>query len=141
MDIDDVFEKMDLNHDGRISVLELTKAARLIGLNPTREEAELMIQDCNPAQKGYVTKSEFRKLFEDRQTDIDEQIKEITDAFRVFDKDNSGTISADEILAVLKTCGEDVDEEEINEMLRKVDKDGDGNIDIEEFAAVMCDLG
>lgn len=41
---------MDLNHDGRISVLELTKAARLIGLNPTRDEAEQMIQDCKPSR-------------------------------------------------------------------------------------------
>lgn len=139
-DIDKIFEQMDLNHDGRISVMELTKAARLLGLNPTRKEAEMMIQDCNPAQKGYVTKSEFKKLFEDRQTDIEQQIKEISDAFKVFDKDNSGTISADEIRAVLKKCGEDLDDKELDEMLRRVDVDGDGKISIEEFAAVMCDL-
>lgn len=139
-DIDKIFEQMDLNHDGRISVMELTKAARLLGLNPTRKEAEMMIQDCNPAQKGYVTKSEFKKLFEDRQADIEQQIKEISDAFEVFDKDNSGTISADEIRAVLKKCGEDLDDKELDEMLRRVDVDGDGKISIEEFAAVMCDL-
>lgn len=139
-DIDKIFEQMDLNHDGRISVMELTKAARLLGLNPTRKEAEMMIQDCNPAQKGYVTKSEFKKLFEDRQADIEQQIKEISDAFKVFDKDNSGTISADEIRAVLKKCGEDLDDKELDEMLRRVDVDGDGKISIEEFAAVMCDL-
>lgn len=139
-DIDKIFEQMDLNHDGRISVMELTKAARLLGLNPTRKEAEMMIQDCNPAQKGYVTKSEFKKLFEDRQADIEQQIREISDAFKVFDKDNSGTISADEIRAVLKKCGEDLDDKELDEMLRRVDVDGDGKISIEEFAAVMCDL-
>lgn len=46
-------------------------------------------------------------------------------------KNFSGTISAEEIYAVLKKCGEDVSEEEINDMLKKVDKDGNGNIDIE----------
>lgn len=139
-DIDKIFEKMDLNHDGRISVMELTKAARLLGLNPTRQEAEQMIADCNPSQKGYVSKSEFRKLFEDRQADIDEQVKQISDAFKVFDKDKSGTITADEIRAVLRKCGEEVDEAEVEDILRRVDVDGDGKISIEEFAAVMCDL-
>ncbi|XP_060587403.1 neo-calmodulin-like [Ruditapes philippinarum] len=138
--IDEIFEKMDLNHDGRISVYELTKAARLLGLNPTAEDAEQMIKDCNPSQKGYVNKTEFRKLFNDRQADIDAQIQEIVKAFQVFDKDNSGTISADEIREVLRKSGEDVDEAEIEEMLKLVDVDGDGNISIEEFACVMCDL-
>ena len=43
---------MDLNHDGRISVIELTKAARYLGYNPTKKEAEEMISDCNPARKS-----------------------------------------------------------------------------------------
>ncbi|KAL4217578.1 hypothetical protein ACF0H5_022320 [Mactra antiquata] len=140
IDYDAIFESMDLNHDGRISVHELTHAARLIGLNPTKHEAELMIKDCNPKEKGYVNKAEFRRLLEQQQSAVDDQVKEITDAFRVFDKDNSGTISAEEIRAVLRSCGEDVPDEEIENMLKMVDKDGDGNISIEEFAAVMCDL-
>ena len=45
-----IFEAMDLNHDGRISVIELTKAARYLGYNPTKKEAEEMIRECNPAR-------------------------------------------------------------------------------------------
>ncbi|WAR18065.1 CALM1-like protein [Mya arenaria] len=139
-EIEQIFEKIDLNNDGRISVIELTKAARLLGMNPTQDEAAQMIADCNPSQEGYVNKSEFRKLFSDQKADIDAQVEEMKTAFKVFDKDNSGTISRDEIREVLNMAGEKIDDSEIDEMLRKVDIDGDGNISIDEFAAVMCDL-
>jgi len=43
----------------------------------------------------------------------------------------SGTISRDEIRAVLQAAGEAVEEAEIDEMLNRVDIDGDGNISIE----------
>jgi len=52
-------------------------------------------------------------------------------AFRVFDKDNSGTISADELKHVMKSLGEDLTDAEIDEMIREADKDDSGTIDCE----------
>lgn len=138
--IDAIFDRIDLNHDGRISSVELTKAAQYLGFNPTKKEAEEMIQECNPSQKGYVNRAEFRKLFADKQAEMDAQVEEITKAFKVFDRDNSGTISRDEIRNVLKACGEDIDEDELQSMIQKIDTDGNGIISIEEFAMVMCDV-
>ena len=53
----------------------------------------------------------------------------------------SGTITKDEIKAVLRKCGEDIDEAEIDEMLKLVDADGDGNISIDgmsDTVVVTC---
>lgn len=55
--------------------------------------------------------------------------EEMRSAFRVFDKDNSGTISGDEIAKVMKTFGENLTDEELKIMLQEVDKNGDGSID------------
>lgn len=52
-------------------------------------------------------------------------------AFRVFDKDGSGTISASELRAVMKSLGEDLTDAEIDEMIREADKDNNGTIDCE----------
>ena len=49
----------------------------------------------------------------------------------MFDKDNSGTISAEEIKAVLSKCGEKLDEAEVDEMIKRADLDGDGLISYE----------
>lgn len=59
--------------------------------------------------------------------------KELREAFRVFDRDGTGTISRDELRAVMKSLGEDLTEAEIDEMLNLADKDGNGSIDCEFF--------
>jgi len=52
-------------------------------------------------------------------------------AFKVFDRDNSGTISSDELRLVMKQLGENLTDQEIDEMLHEADKDGNGLIDCE----------
>lgn len=54
---------------------------------------------------------------------------EMRNAFKVFDKDGSGTISADEIFQVMKSFGENLSEADIKMMVKEVDKDGNGTID------------
>lgn len=58
-------------------------------------------------------------------TDSEEEIRE---AFRVFDKDGNGHISAPELRHVMSNLGEKLTDEEIDEMIREADIDGDGQI-------------
>jgi calmodulin len=55
--------------------------------------------------------------------------EEMRSAFKVFDKDSSGTISGDEIAHVMKSFGENLSDEELKIMMEEVDKDGNGTID------------
>jgi len=59
-------------------------------------------------------------------------------AFRVFDKDGSGTISASELRDVMKSLGENLSDAEIDEMIREADKDNNGTIDCEFCAYFMA---
>ena len=54
--------------------------------------------------------------------------EEIREAFKVFDKDCNGYISANELKHIMTNLGEKLTEEEINEMMLEADKDGDGQI-------------
>ena len=56
---------------------------------------------------------------------------ELRAAFKVFDKDGSGTINAQELFQVMKQIGEDFTEAQIDEMLKEADHDGNGTIDCE----------
>ncbi|KAF4637827.1 hypothetical protein G7Y89_g247 [Cudoniella acicularis] len=58
---------------------------------------------------------------------------ELHEAFRVFDRNNSGTISSDELRYVMNSIGEDFTDEEIDAMIREADLNGDGTIDYAEF--------
>jgi len=61
-----------------------------------------------------------------KEVDSEEELK---NAFKVFDKDGSGTISAIELRAVLQHLGENLTDDDLDEMLKMADKNGDGNID------------
>lgn len=54
-------------------------------------------------------------------------------AFKVFDKDGNGYITAQEFKHFMTTMGEKFSEEEVDEIIKEVDKDGDEQIDYEEF--------
>ena len=60
-----------------------------------------------------------------KDTDSEEELKE---AFRVFDKDGNGYISAAELRHVMTNLGEKLTDEEVDEMIREADIDGDGQV-------------
>jgi len=49
---------------------------------------------------------------------------ELREAFSLFDKDGSGTISNEELEVVMKSLGQNPTEDELQEMIREVDVDG-----------------
>ena len=62
-----------------------------------------------------------------RQTvDPDDEMRE---AFRVFDKDGDGYISAAELKVVMMNLGEKLSDAEVDDMLKEADTNGDGRID------------
>ena len=60
-----------------------------------------------------------------------ESEEELREAFRVFDKDGNGFISAAELRHVMTNLGEKLTDEEIDEMMREADTDGDGQVNYE----------
>merc|ERR1712070_501726 len=67
----------------------------------------------------------------------EEKIARFKEAFSLFDEDGGGSISADELGAVVRSLGQDPTEEELTEMVNEVDTDGNGEIDFEEFCVMM----
>jgi len=69
-----------------------------------------------------------------KETDTEQ---ELVNAFKVFDKDGSGTISTDELRNVLKSLGENLTDAELDDMIKLADKNGDGHIDCTSFAPIQ----
>ena len=69
-----------------------------------------------------------------KDTDTEE---ELIEAFKVFDRDGNGLISAAELRHVMTNLGEKLTDEEVDEMIREADVDGDGHINYEEFVRMM----
>lgn len=57
--------------------------------------------------------------------------------FTQFDTDGSGAISPEELRALLKAAGEDMDDKELASVIAQADTDQDGEIDMDEFIGLM----
>ena len=76
---------------------------------------------------GTIDFPEFLTMMAKKMKDTDSE-DELKEAFRVFDKDGNGYISAAELRHVMTNLGEKLTDEEVDEMIREADIDGDGQV-------------
>ncbi|XP_064628899.1 uncharacterized protein LOC135488284 [Lineus longissimus] len=66
------------------------------------------------------------------------EIKEIRGSFNIFDKNDDGFISKDEIRGILEGFGECPTNDELDAMVKTADVDGDGKFGFYDFAIAIC---
>ncbi|KAK4238776.1 hypothetical protein C8A03DRAFT_33172 [Achaetomium macrosporum] len=131
-----VFEIFDKDGTGDITAAELGNVMKELGLNPSDEELQDLINEVDTNKDGVISFDEFLALMSQTVKEVDTE-QELLNAFKVFDKDGSGTISSDELRHVLKKLGENLTDDEVEEMIKLADRNGDGHIDYHEFANIM----
>ncbi|KAF8968653.1 translation elongation factor EF1B gamma [Entomortierella lignicola] len=67
-----------------------------------------------------------------------EELNEMKEAFGRFDKDGSGTISTNELSALMRSLGKNPAETDLQGMINDVDADGNGTIEFPEFLTLMA---
>mmetsp|Transcript_17729 Transcript_17729/g.38212 ORF Transcript_17729/g.38212 Transcript_17729/m.38212 type:complete len:92 (+) Transcript_17729:58-333(+) len=67
----------------------------------------------------------------------EDQIEEFFEAFLLFDVDRGGSISAEELGAVMQSLGRDPQPGELEAMIAEVDDDGSGEIEFPEFIKLL----
>ncbi|CAM6035712.1 unnamed protein product [Sphagnum compactum] len=132
----EAFSLFDKDGDGSITTQELGTVMRSLGQNPTEAELKDMIHEVDADGDGTIDFSEFLDLMARKMKDADSD-EELKEAFKVFDKDQNGFISAAELRHVMINLGEKLTDEEVNEMIREADADGDGQVNYEEFVKMM----
>ena len=95
-----------------------------------------MINEVDIDGNGTIDFKEFLGLMARKMRDTDTQ-EELIEAFKIFDRDGNGLISANELQHVMTSLGENVTEEEVEEMIKESDLDGDGYINYEEFVRMI----
>jgi calcium-dependent protein kinase len=132
-----IFFKIDLNLDGKLSKEELFIAYREAGINISKEELEKIIKSIDFDGNGYIEYEEFiRVTLNKEQLFSDVNLKT---AFDMFDEDKNGTISLNEILKVI-VADKDIDKTVIDQLKAEILKDGDENINFKHFKDIMLGL-
>jgi len=108
-----------------------------LGFKVTRDEAQRIISDVSTKGKTTLDFNEFLETVIDRQGDTRDIYDEILQGFKMFDYDNSGQISLDNLRAACHDAGIKFTQKELEEMLEEADVNGDGQIDRSEFVRIM----
>lgn len=94
-----------------------------------------MFAEVDTDKNGKIDFAEFLTLVQ-KQTKNEDTEEEVRQAFKVFDRDNTGLINAAHLRHVMTTVGEKLTEEEVNEFLREADTRGDGMINYEDVCKI-----
>ena len=132
-EIREAFDLFDSDGTGLIEVKELPVAVRALGFEPKKEEISKMI---SKGSKSAIDYDEFLSLMSPLLLGRDAD-QEILKAFRLFDEDESGSITLKDLQRVTRELGENLTDEDLQEMIDVADCDGDGHIDKFEFLKIM----
>ncbi|XP_028967956.1 caltractin-like [Galendromus occidentalis] len=123
--------------DGCILSKNLKFAMRALGFEPRKEEVRKILSDLgkNDMQQDKVSFDEFVSIMSARVGDdpTDETLK----AFKLFDDDNTGKISLENLKRVAQELEADISVDELQQMIEEADKDGDGEVNQQEFMRIM----
>jgi len=110
---------------------------RILGQNPTEDEIVNMVMKANCEWEGFMGFSEFVDVGTEILKCSCNQIDDVKAAFRVFDYNNDGSISKEELKDAMVNFGTRCTDDEFEVMFCEADKNRDGKIDFEEFVMMM----
>ncbi|KAJ9549598.1 hypothetical protein OSB04_022141 [Centaurea solstitialis] len=105
----EIFRSFDRNKDGSLTQLELGSLLRSLGLTPSPDQLESLIQKADTNSNGLVE----------------------------FSEDGNGYITAAELAHSMAKLGHALTAEELTGMIKEADTDGDGRINFQEFSRAI----
>ncbi|XP_060577957.1 calmodulin-like [Ruditapes philippinarum] len=130
--IKEIFSVFDVENAGTINRDDLETAIRCLGRTPT--DGDIAELDDG---KGKVSEAKFLTLMK-RKLNEEEGDEDIYEAFRVFDKEGYGILSAANLRNAMTNLGGGLTTKEANDILQDADINiVDGHVDYKDLIEVM----
>ena len=127
-EIDHAFLLFDKDGSGSIDVNELKDAMKALGIYLKKDEVKAKMTKADKDGSGAIDEIEFLALMAE-QIESRNQEEELRKVFRIYDDDDNGLISKDNIQRCAKDLQEDVTEEEVEVMMQMGDRELRDGID------------
>jgi len=133
----EVFMLFDKDEDGVLTYPELNVVMKSLGQRPSEKELLRMVREVSEDRiYDTIEFNEFLQMMSKQMKNYSQD--SLRDAFRIFDKDDDGLISIEELRNIMLRLGEKMTDKELDEMIAEANCDKDGHIDYEEFVLVLC---
>lgn len=126
-DFQEAFGLFDRDSDGYVSSDEVGVVIRSLGGIVTDAEIKELVQQFEE-KNGMIDFGDFLALMATVMVKK-ESSDELLEAFKVFDRDGNGFISAAELRHVMMNLGEKLSEDDVDEMIREADVASTGQVD------------
>lgn len=131
----EAFCLFDNKGDGKIFGHQLGEVLRAMNQNPTEAEVKKCGFHQDPDRRISFDQV-LPILYTVIKNRVEPAVEEFIEGFRVFDKEQNGTISSAELRHMLTNLGEKLSDEEVNELLVG-HEDAQGNVNYEEFVKAV----
>ena len=121
---------------GKISKGDIIHFLNYIGVEFNKNDINEKMENVNKDFDGSLTLSE---LFDFLVTELEvtESEDDVLNAFKVFDKNETGFINVLHLKHIMTNLGDQLTEYEVNQLTQRSDLDGDGSINYEELIKNM----
>lgn len=140
-EIKQAFDLFDTDGSGNIEVKELKVALRALGFEPHKEDIKKLLADIDKGggretTAGMIDFKEFLEIMTAKMSEKDNP-EEIEKAFELFDEDNTGSISFENLKRVAEELGETISDDELREMIFEACKDRNGTVSRQDFKNIL----
>ncbi|KYR02345.1 EF-hand domain-containing protein [Tieghemostelium lacteum] len=129
--IKDLFKKLDVNNDGRLSKSEIKDGFFKLKIPSNDESINNFIQNVDDDKDGTISFSEFEKFTNNNLI----QLKKV---FNELDSDHNGSLDIHEIEESIKKLGLPMySEQELARLFHRIDTNKDNKIDFNEWRELL----
>ncbi|KAJ8705502.1 hypothetical protein PYW08_012548 [Mythimna loreyi] len=135
-DLLEAFNLLDYTGEGKIEAEDFRVAIKALGYEPTKEELQKMVNAVDKGNTGRLSFENFETAIMRKIMSLDSD-GDIMKSFRLFDMDDRGYISFENLKKVSQILEINLTDEQIDEMIDDADKNFDAVVSSDEFMRMI----
>ncbi len=138
-DYKEVFDYFDSDKNGKISLDDIDRITQIVGLVFEKENTAELLASIDPKFKGNFEFEDFKQIM-DKKVFKEMTNEDLVNAFRVFDKNNTGRINTAEFYQIMKQVAEEnhiLTKEEVTEFVKLADPKNEGFFNYNNFIRLL----
>lgn len=131
-ELKEAFDLFDKDQGGTIDGKELKAAVESLGFDQSNRMIQYLLAEMKDAEMDFPAFVHLMTAHASEGTE--EDIKKV---FQLYDVDNTGFITLDNLRHIAKQLGETTSEKDLQEMISRVDTTGKGMVGFPDFLNIM----